>query len=78
MHGYPRGHSQTPEKINLLSIVDYILISPCGLGNVRPSEAILRFWTKEWRDFPAIKNGKVTIAEGNNYFNRSSIAVQQK
>jgi len=82
VHGYAGGHSQTLEKVELLSIADYIVISPCGFSIERTHEELFNnthppikmMETKEWRDLPAAKNGRVAIADGNKYFNRSSVA----
>jgi len=76
-HGKSGGHSQILEKISLLSNVDYIIISPCGFSIERTNEELNNIGlldTNEWRDLPAVKNGRVAICDGNKYFNRSSVA----
>ena len=77
VHGYAGGHSQILEKIELLSTADYIIISPCGFSIERTYEELKNLKlleSKEWLDLPAVKNGRVAIADGNKYFNRSSVA----
>ena len=77
VHGYVGGHSQVLEKIDLLSIAEYIIISPCGFSIERTHYELRKLnilETKEWKDLPAVKTGKVAIADGNKYFNRSSVA----
>ena len=77
VHGYPGGHSQTLEKIELLSNADYIILGPCGFSIERTNEelnAIKLLESEEWQSLPAVKNGRVAIADGNKYFNRSSVA----
>jgi iron complex transport system substrate-binding protein len=77
VHGYAGGHSQILEKIELLSTADYIIISPCGFSIERSHEDLKNIKlleSKEWQDLPAVKNGRVAIADGNKCFNRSSVA----
>lgn len=77
VHGYAGGHSQVLEKVELLSIADYIIISPCGFSIERTHDELKTtklLESKEWLDLPAVKNGRVAIADGNKYFNRSSVA----
>mmetsp|Transcript_34020 Transcript_34020/g.82298 ORF Transcript_34020/g.82298 Transcript_34020/m.82298 type:complete len:477 (+) Transcript_34020:164-1594(+) len=77
VHGYAGGHSQTLEKIELLSIADHVIIAPCGFSIERTHHELKKInilGTKEWKDLPAVKNGRVYIADGNRYFNRSSVA----
>jgi len=65
------------EKISLLSNVDYIVISPCGFSIERTNEELNNIGilnSKEWKDLPAVKEGRVAICDGNKYFNRSSVA----
>ena len=77
VHGTEGGHSQTLEKIDLLSIADYIILAPCGFNIERTNEelnSIDLLKSEEWKNLPAVKNGNVAIADGNKYFNRSSVA----
>lgn len=63
--------------MELLSIADYIIISPCGFSIERTHDELERLnmlGMKEWQDLPAVKNGRIAIADGNKYFNRSSVA----
>lgn len=77
VHGYAGGHSQTLEKIELLSNADYIVLGPCGFSIERTNEelkAIKLLESEEWQKLPAVRSGRVGIADGNKYFNRSSVA----
>ena len=73
VHGHAGGHSQTIENVQLLSDADYIIIAPCGF-NIERSYEELKDVYKEWQNLPAVKNGRVAVADGNKYFNRSSVA----
>ena len=50
---------------------EVIMISPCGFGIPRASEE-LHLLQKQpgWKQINAVRNGKVFIADGNQYFNR--------
>ena len=77
VHGYAGGHSQTLEKIELLSNADYIILGPCGFSIERTNEelkSIKLLESQQWQSLPAVRNGRVAIADGNKYFNRSSVA----
>lgn len=77
VHGFAGGHSQTLEKIELLSNADYIILGPCGFSIERTNKelnTIKLLETQQWQSLPAVRNGRVAIADGNKYFNRSSVA----
>lgn len=77
LHGHAGGNSQTLEKVELLSNVDYVILAPCGFSIERTYDelkAINLLQTKEWQDLPPVKNRRVAISDGNKYFNRSSVA----
>ena len=77
VHGTEGGHSQILEKIDLLSIADVIILSPCGFSIERTHAELASsniLTSLGWNDLPAVKNGRVAIADGNKYFNRSSVA----
>mmetsp|Transcript_5572 Transcript_5572/g.10772 ORF Transcript_5572/g.10772 Transcript_5572/m.10772 type:complete len:481 (+) Transcript_5572:162-1604(+) len=77
VHGYAGGHSQTLEKVELLSNADFIIIAPCGFSIERTWEELQTMNildSIEWRELPAVVGGRVAIADGNKYYNRSSVA----
>lgn len=77
VHGYVGGHSQILEKIEMLSNSDYIILSPCGFSIERTYGELINiktFESEEWQNLPAVAGGNVAIADGNKYFNRSSVA----
>ncbi|HKD67934.1 MAG TPA: cobalamin-binding protein [Candidatus Binataceae bacterium] len=50
---------------------DVILVSPCGFGIDRSLEELPSLTSNpEWAKLPAVRNGRVFIADGNQYFNR--------
>lgn len=78
VHGCRGGHSPTIERISLLADADVILIAPCGFSIERTHaelEALGLLQADEWRALPAVQQGRVAIADGNLYFNRSSCGV---
>jgi len=77
VHGYAGGHSQTLEKIDLLANADYIILGPCGFSIERTNKelsVVTLLESKEWQNLPAVRSGRVAIADGNKYFNRASVA----
>lgn len=55
---------------------DIIVIAPCGFPLDRTLQEInLLFDLPGWNDLKAVKNNNVFIADGNQYFNRSSQKV---
>ena len=68
------------EKIELLSDADYIVLAPCGFTIERTREELRTVGlleSQEWENLPAVRNGRVAVADGNKYFNRSSVASIQ-
>ncbi len=50
---------------------DYIVVAPCGFDIDRALEDMPVLTAKpEWRDLRAVRNSRVFIADGNQYFNR--------
>jgi iron complex transport system substrate-binding protein len=50
---------------------DVIFISPCGFDIARTMEETHLFTDKpEWRELKAVKENRVFVADGNQYFNR--------
>mmetsp|Transcript_8967 Transcript_8967/g.14623 ORF Transcript_8967/g.14623 Transcript_8967/m.14623 type:complete len:300 (+) Transcript_8967:416-1315(+) len=65
------------KKRKLLSNADYIILASCGFSIERPYEELKNIKileSKEWQDFLAVVGGMVAIADGNKFFNRSSVA----
>lgn len=57
---------------------DLVVIAPCGFDLERTMrEAASLRETPWWRELRAVKNGKVALADGNRYFNRSGMTVSQ-
>ena len=76
VHGVRGGHSATLEGLSLLSDADVIVIAPCGFSIERThSELAKLLESDEWKALPAVRNGRVGVADGNLYFNRSSVGV---
>ncbi len=51
---------------------DILVIAPCGFGIPRTlSEIAVLTQHPLWHTLPAVKNNKVYVADGNQYFNRS-------
>ena len=52
---------------------EIIVIAPCGFAMERTLQEInLILELPRWNELSAVKNNKVYIADGNQYFNRSS------
>ncbi len=50
---------------------DMILISPCGFNMDRAAQDLPALTTRaEWNGLKAVRNGRVFMADGNQYFNR--------
>jgi len=62
---------RVPSEIVAASRPDAVVICPCGVGLAetrRMAEALSREpW---WNGLPAVKNGRVVLVDGNQYFNR--------
>ena len=78
VHGTRGGHSTVLENPSLLSDADVILLAPCGFSLERTHAeltALDLLTSSEWHALPAVRAGRVAVADGNLYFNRSSCAV---
>jgi len=50
---------------------DFIVVAPCGFDITRTLEDMPVLTAKpEWRDLQAVRNSRVFVADGNQYFNR--------
>ena len=62
---------RVPSEIVAASRPDAVVICPCGVGLAetrRMAEALSREpW---WKSLPAVRNGRVVLVDGNQYFNR--------
>jgi iron complex transport system substrate-binding protein len=57
---------------------DIIIVTPCGFDIARSlQEMPLLSSRKEWRDLQAVKQAKVFVADGNQYFNRPGPRVAE-
>jgi iron complex transport system substrate-binding protein len=53
-------------------------VAPCGFGIERTlREMNLLVERPGWRDLRAVRSGRVAVADGNRYFNRSGPSVVQ-
>jgi len=51
---------------------DVLVVAPCGFGLTRAQEEMHLFAERPgWRDLRAVRAGRVYVADGNLYFNRS-------
>jgi iron complex transport system substrate-binding protein len=60
-------------EFDALSAADpeVIMIAPCGFGIPRASEAVCQLQKHSgWKQLRAVRDGKVFLADGNQYFNR--------
>jgi iron complex transport system substrate-binding protein len=75
--GTPGAHSTTTRWEAVLDgDPDYLLIAPCGFGLSRTlSEMHVMEALSGWRDLRAVREGRVFVADGDRYFNRSSPSV---
>lgn len=57
---------------------EYLIVAPCGfnLERAEREQAVLERhpW---WRDLRAVRNGNVSFADGNLFFNRSGMTISQ-
>ena len=64
------SHSSSWENV-LASNPDFIIIMPCGFSIKRTLEEINLLQNKTgWKNLKAVKNNKVYVVDGNQYFNR--------
>ena len=71
------GHSPVLNGLEELGEAECIILAPCGFGIERTHHELLTLSLlrrREWLDLPAVRNGRVYIADGNRSFNRSSAA----
>ena len=77
VHGTKGGHSQTLATSEL-SNAEIIVIAPCGFSIERTASELAGLnllQSAEWQGLDAVKRGRVYVADGNLYFNRSSCGV---
>jgi iron complex transport system substrate-binding protein len=75
LFGVAREHSpwmKIEELVARNAEIDVILIAPCGFDMERTAAElpVLR-QRREWSELKAVREGRVYIADGNQYFNRS-------
>lgn len=77
VHGEEGGHSPVLHCFSVLSEANVLIIAPCGFSieRTRQELATTALHKPEWLALPAVKTGRVYVADGNKYFNRSSCAV---
>lgn len=75
--GTPGAHSTTTRWEAIRDAhPDYLLIAPCGFGLERTlSEMHVMEALPGWRELRAVREGRVFVADGDLYFNRSSPSV---
>ena len=75
--GTPGAHSTTTRWEAIRDVdPDYVLIAPCGFGLERTlSEMHVMEALPGWRELRAVREGRVFVADGDLYFNRSSPSV---
>jgi iron complex transport system substrate-binding protein len=55
---------------------DYLIIAPCGYGLARTlAELPLLEALPGWKELKAVRTGRVALADGNLYFNRSGTSI---
>ena len=57
---------------------EYLIVAPCGfnLERAEREQAVLERYPW-WRDLRAVRNGNVSFADGNLFFNRSGMTISQ-
>jgi iron complex transport system substrate-binding protein len=76
IHGEAGGHSPVLPSFSALSDAELLIVAPCGFSIERTRLELAAVLNKpEWLVLPAVKAGRVFIADGNKYFNRSSCGV---
>jgi iron complex transport system substrate-binding protein len=75
--GRPGIHSAaTPWERILEADPEVLLIAPCGFGIPRTRSEMPTLTAKPgWNDLRAVRTGRVFLADGNRYFNRSGPSI---
>ncbi len=75
--GTPGEHSSaTPWERVIEADPEVLLVAPCGFGIERTlREMNLLAEQPGWRNLKAVRTGRVAVADGNRYFNRSGPSV---
>jgi iron complex transport system substrate-binding protein len=57
---------------------EHLIVAPCGFNLERAlrEQSVLERWPW-WRDLRAVRNGNLTFADGNRFFNRSGMTITQ-
>ena len=78
VHGDVGGHSQTLPSLAALSEAEVIILAPCGFSIERTRAELAALGLLErpaWLALKAVRAGRVFVADGDKYFNRSSCCV---
>lgn len=60
-----------PPDIFAATRPEYLIIAPCGLNLEQTRRATAEIAGNDWfRSLPAVRNGRVALVDGNQYFNR--------
>ena len=60
-----------PVEILVASRPDVLIVCPCGLDLAATRHAVGEMAKKSWwEELPAVRNGRVALVDGNQYFNR--------
>jgi iron complex transport system substrate-binding protein len=55
---------------------DYLVVSPCGFDLDRTTREAANLEQRPgWFRLSAVRNGRVALADGNKYFNRSGVTI---
>jgi iron complex transport system substrate-binding protein len=75
--GTPGGHSAAIGWDRVRAAAPEVLVvAPCGFGLTRTAREMPALEAQPgWAELPAVRNGRVYIADGNLYFNRSGPTV---
>lgn len=73
----PGGHSTTtPWEAVVRADPDVLVVAPCGYAMERTMREMPALVSREgWNRMTAVKSGRVYVADGNRYFNRSGPSV---
>ena len=79
LHGHRGGHSRTlAGGAGELECAEVLVIAPCGFSIERTRAELVGSGLLDsdaWSALPAVRAGRVGVADGNLYFNRSSCGV---